>query len=32
VVVEMINIRMRRRGKPVDLHDRDLPRKDSRPH
>jgi len=25
VVVEMINIRMRRRGKPVDLHDRDLP-------
>jgi predicted tellurium resistance membrane protein TerC len=25
VVVEMINIRMRRRGKPVELHDRDLP-------
>jgi predicted tellurium resistance membrane protein TerC len=25
VVVEMINIRMRRRGKPVDLHDADLP-------
>jgi len=25
VVVEMINIRMRRRGKPVDLHDDDLP-------
>ncbi len=25
VVVEMINIRMRRRGKPVDLHGADLP-------
>lgn len=25
VVVEMINIRMRRRGTPVDLHDADLP-------
>jgi predicted tellurium resistance membrane protein TerC len=25
VVVEMINIRMRRRGKPVELHDADLP-------
>lgn len=25
VVVEMINIRMRRGGKPVDLHDADLP-------
>jgi len=25
VVVEMVNIRMRRRGTPVDLHDADLP-------
>ena len=30
VVVEMINIRMRRRGKPVDLHDRDLPPEEPR--
>lgn len=31
VVVEMINIRMRRRGTPVDLHDADLPDESRKP-
>ena len=32
VVVEMINIRMRKRGRPVDLHGPEMPAKDPKKH